>query len=258
MATELSGRDRALQDAQVQIVQSEKLAAVGQLGAGIAHEVKNPLAGILGCAQLSLRTAQDGTLLHKNLTLIEKETRRCKTIIENLMKFARQERSVLSPVQINEVVEDAVAIVNHQLELQFVKVKKDLAPGLPFVRANANQLQQVLMNLMINAQHAMEGNPGTVTVTTGLNAMNQIEVRVSDSGPGIPDQIRAKIFEPFFTTKPTGQGTGLGLSVSYGIIKEHGGNIRPESKPGQGAIFVITLPIAERTELPEALQARTA
>jgi signal transduction histidine kinase len=242
MASELKDRESALHEAQAQLVQSEKLAAVGQLGAGIAHEVKNPLAGILGCAQLSLRDAPQGTLLAKNLQLIEKETKRCKMIIENLLKFARQEKTILEPTDINRVVEDAIAIVLHQLELNQVKVLKDLAPGLPQIRGNANQLQQVFMNLMINAQHAMEGGPGTVTLSTRPSGSDRIEVRVTDTGPGIPEEIQKRIFEPFFTTKPTGKGTGLGLSVSYGIVKDHGGEIRSESQPGKGATFVITLP----------------
>ena len=243
MASELKDREAALNAAQAQLIQSEKLAAVGQLGAGIAHEVKNPLAGILGCAQLSLRDAPQGTLLAKNLTLIEKETKRCKMIIENLLKFARQEKTLLEPTDVNRVVEDAVAIVLHQLELNQVKVIKDLAPGLPKIRGNGNQLQQVFMNLMINAQHAMEGAGGTVTLSTRGTAPDRIEVRVTDTGPGIPEAIRKRIFEPFFTTKPTGKGTGLGLSVSYGIVKDHAGEIRAESPPGQGATFVITLPV---------------
>jgi signal transduction histidine kinase len=259
MAKGLKDRDAALNEAQGLLVQSEKLAAVGQLGAGIAHEVKNPLAGILGCAQLSLRKADPGTPLQKNLQLIEKETKRCKRIIENLLKFARQEKAILEPIEINQVVHDAVAIVNHQLELQQVKVLKDLATDLPMIRGNANQLQQVLMNLMINAQHAMEGKQGTVTIITRRSSADRIEVRVTDTGPGIPKEIQGKLFEPFFTTKPTGKGTGLGLSVSYGIVKDHSGEIRPESEPGHGATFVITLPVlSEDGDAADAADRRAA
>jgi signal transduction histidine kinase len=243
MAAELNAREKALEDAQAQLIQSEKLAAFGQLGAGIAHEVKNPLAGILGCAQLSLMKLDESSPLHKNLTLIEKETRRCKGIIENLLKFARQEKAAMAPVDVNRLVEDTAALVNHQLELQQIKVRRELSPDLPRIRGNSNQLQQVLMNLLINAQHAMEGNPGSVTLTTRRLGSEHVEIRVSDTGPGIPKEIQRRIFEPFFTTKPTGKGTGLGLSVSFGIVKDHGGEIRPESEPGAGATFVITLPV---------------
>jgi len=244
MASELDSREKALQDAQTALIQSEKMAAFGQLGAGIAHEVKNPLAGILGLTQISLRKTEKGTLIHENLGIIEKETRRCTTIIQNLLKFARQERVAFEPVDINQIAQDAMAIVEHQLEMHKVKLKRNLAPALPTIQGNGNQIQQVLINLMINAQQAMEGNPGEVTVTTiGLNS-SQVQVQVSDTGPGIPEDLQAKIFEPFFTTKPVGKGTGLGLSVSYGIIKEHKGDIRVESSPEKGTTFKISFPVA--------------
>jgi signal transduction histidine kinase len=242
MASELKTREEKLDQAQAQIIQSEKLAAFGQLGAGIAHEVKNPLAGILGCAQLSLMEVQEGTPLHKNLEIIEKETGRCRTIIDNLMKFARQEKALFEPTEVNQVVDAACAIINHQLELQQVKIIKDLEEQLPEIHGNSNQLQQVLMNLMINAQQAMEGEPGKVTVSTRRNDAGEIEIVVSDTGPGIPEEIQTKLFEPFFTTKPTGQGTGLGLSVSFGIIKDHHGEITVESEVGKGTEFIIRLP----------------
>lgn len=241
MAGELKTRETALKDAHAALIQSEKMAAFGQLGAGIAHEVKNPLAGILGYAQLSLRKVEADSPLQKNLLVIEKETKRCKTIIDNLMRFARQERVEHLPMDINRVVEDACAIVDHQLGIHQVRLERELVPGLPVLHGNGNQIQQVLMNLMINAQQAMEGG-GTVSVRTGV-IPGGVEIRVRDSGPGIPEEFRAKIFEPFFTTKPAGKGTGLGLSVSYGIIKDHRGEIRVESEPGNGTEFVITLPV---------------
>ena len=242
MASELKTREEALEEAQAQLVQSEKLAAFGQLGAGIAHEVKNPLAGILGCAQLTLMDLSDVETVRTNVELIEKETDRCKKIIDNLLKFARQGKSILGPTPINDVVRDSVAIVNHQLELQNVKLRTALDDGLPLVRGNANQLQQVLMNLMMNAQQAMEGEQGTVTVRTRRQDDRTIVVEVQDNGPGMTPEVRDRLFEPFFTTKPTGKGTGLGLSVSYGIIKDHAGEIAVDSEPGEGATFIISLP----------------
>jgi signal transduction histidine kinase len=250
MASELQAREQALGEAHRQLIQSEKLAAFGQLGAGIAHEVKNPLAGILGCAQLSLMEIPEGTRLHENVRIIERETSRCKTIIDNLLKFARQEKAVQQPTPVNDVVRDAVAIVNHQLELNQVKVRTELASDLPEVRGNANQLQQVLMNLMINAQQAMQGTPGTVTLSTRRVEPDQIQIAVADTGPGIPAEIRSKLFEPFFTTKPTGEGTGLGLSVSFGIIKDHGGDIVVHSDAGHGATFLIQLPVLQEGAAP--------
>jgi signal transduction histidine kinase len=247
MTSELDRRERELEETQAALVQSEKMAAFGQLGAGIAHEVKNPLAGILGFAQLSLRKAEKDSPLYKNLEVIEKETKRCKNIIENLLKFARQEQVSFQPTDLNQVVDDAVAIVGHQLGIHQVNVVKVLAPGLPAIMGNANQIQQVIMNLLINAEQAMDGKPGEVRVTTQLRSEGQIEVRVADTGPGIPKEIQSRLFEPFFTTKPAGRGTGLGLSVSYGIIKDHKGEIFVQSEPGKGAEFIILFPPAPRT-----------
>ncbi len=255
MTSELDSRERALKDTQAALIQSEKLAAFGQLGAGIAHEVKNPLAGILGLTQLSLRKAEKDTPVHENLTIIEKEATRCATIIQNLLKFARQEKVAFESVDLNQVANDAMAIVEHQLEMNKVKIQREFAPDLPVIPGNSNQIQQVLINLMINAQQAMEGNPGEVTVTTASSNSSHVQVQVRDNGPGIPEDLQAKIFEPFFTTKEVGKGTGLGLSVSYGIITEHKGDIQVESSSETGTIFKITLPAAGlRTACPSCEQ----
>jgi len=244
MASELRERDRALAEAQAALIQSEKMSAFGQLSAGIAHEVKNPLAGILGYTQLSLKKIEDDTPIYKNLTIIEKETRRCNTIIENLMKFARQDKPVLKPLNLNDVVEDAMTLVDHQMGLNQVQLASNLAEDLPGVMGDPNQLIQVFMNIFINAQQAMDGKPGTVTVTTLSAEPGTLEVRIQDTGPGMAMEQQDKIFEPFFTTKEAGKGTGLGLAVTYGIVRDHGGTITVDSSPGQGATFVITLPAA--------------
>jgi len=242
MASELKTRETALKEAQGQLIQSEKLAAFGQLGAGIAHEVKNPLAGILGYAQLSLRKAEPDTVLHNNLKIIEKETKRCRTIIDNLLKFARQEKVERKPLEVNRVVEDTAALVDHQLGMHRIRLEKEFAQDLPAILGNANQLQQILLNLVLNGQQAMEGTGGTIRITTGRTGDGRAEVRVSDTGPGIPKEIQARLFEPFFTTKPAGKGTGLGLSVTYGIVKDHKGEILVESEAGQGATFILLFP----------------
>jgi signal transduction histidine kinase len=241
MAAELSAREKALLESQAQLVQSEKLAAFGQLGAGIAHEVKNPLAGILGYVQLSLRKLEPESALHNNLKIVEKETKRCRTIIDNLLKFTRQEKVAQEPTDVNQVAEDTAMLVDHQLGMHRIRLEKALAEGLPRIVGNANQLQQVLLNIILNAEQAMEGNPGTVRIETeGKDGM--VEIRVRDTGPGIPKEIQAKLFDPFFTTKPAGKGTGLGLSVSYGIVKDHRGDILVRSEPGQGACFILRIP----------------
>lgn len=242
MTDELREREVKLAGANAALVQSEKLAAFGQLGAGIAHEVKNPLAGILGYAQLTLRKLDDDSPFKKNLDIIESETRRCSEIISNLLKFARQEGAVMAPTDINEVVEAAMQIVDHQLGVNNVKISKQLTADLPACQANANQLQQAIMNFAINAQQAMGSDGGTLIVRTHTGPEGAVIVEVEDNGPGIPDDIKAKIFEPFFTTKPAGQGTGLGLSVTYGIIRDHGGDIRIEDVEGGGTRFVVNLP----------------
>lgn len=252
MTSELKDRDTALRLAQEQLVQSEKMSAFGQLSAGIAHEVKNPLAGILGYVQLSMRKLEKETPLHNNLLIIEKETKRCRLIIDNLMKFARQEKVAHMPTDVNVVVEEAAAIVDHQLGVHQVKLRKEFSPALPPILGNGNHIEQVLINLMINAQQAMDGKPGIIELRTALADSGTVEISVKDDGPGIPKQIQAKIFEPFFTTKAAGKGTGLGLSVSYGIIKDHKGDIRVESEPGEGTMFVITLPVASGEKQEEA------
>jgi signal transduction histidine kinase len=234
------------------------MAAFGQLGAGIAHEVRNPLAGILGYTQLSLRRVERETKIHKNLMIIEKETKRCTEIINSLLKFARQEKFSLELIDINHVIEDAAAIVDHQLSINDIRLEKELAPGLPQIMGNANQIQQVLINLMINSQQAMDGNPGFVRLSSQFLDPGHIELRVSDNGPGMNEEVKAKLFEPFFTTKSGGKGTGLGLSVSFGIIKEHKGEIQIESEPGSGAAFIITLPAAKMAEASNSTSGHVA
>ncbi len=242
MATELRKRLDDLRRAQAALVQSEKMSAFGQLSAGIAHEVKNPLAGILGHAQLCLRKLKKGDALFDYLTIIEHETKRCTDIIANLMKFARQEKLEHEPLDLNEVVRQAMAIVDHQLTINNVKIELKLAMKLPPIHGNANQLQQVLMNFAINAQQAFDGNPGIVRITTEQRDDDKVLLVFADNGPGIPADIRAKVFEPFFTTKAAGKGTGLGLSVTYGIIKDHHGEIKLESELGVGTAFIMSFP----------------
>jgi C4-dicarboxylate-specific signal transduction histidine kinase len=242
MVFELNERESALQSAQDALIQSEKMSAFGQLGAGIAHEVKNPLAGILGMAQLSLRKVDKESNLETNLKVIEKETRRCKKIIDNLMKFARQEKVDFSKICLNNVVEETTAIVAHQMSINNVKVELDLTDDDTDIEGNSNQIQQVIMNLMINAQQALNGDSdGKILIRTEHQAGN-IRIEIVDNGPGIPEHVVSKVFEPFFTTKATGKGTGLGLSVSYGIIKDHNGELQVKSAEGNGSTFTITIP----------------
>lgn len=242
MAHELNARDIALKETQSALIQSEKMAAFGQIGAGIAHEIKNPIAGILGLTQVCLRKTDETSLLGQNLGAIEKEAKRCKNIIENLLKFARQEEISMDTVDIGQVIEDTLTMMGHQFKLQKIKVDKQLTDNLPQVTGNAVQLQQVLLNILVNAAQAIDNGDGSIHIRTGQPSKSQIEIRIADTGPGLPEEDLAKIFEPFFTTKETGQGTGLGLSVSYGIIKTHKGSIRVKNMQDKGTEFIITLP----------------
>ncbi|MGD9190102.1 MAG: ATP-binding protein, partial [Desulfobacteraceae bacterium] len=243
MARELQARKAALEKAQSALVQSEKMAAFGQISAGIAHEVKNPVAGILGLTQVTLRKADRTTLLGQNLAAIEKEAKRCKTIIENLLKFAREEKMSFNPVAINQVIKDTINLVAPQYHLQNIDIDLHLEQDLPTIQGNAVQLQQVIFNILINAQQAINEGPGCVDISATCPSGSRIVIRISDSGPGLQEENPKKIFEPFYTTKEVGQGTGLGLSVSYGIIRAHKGDIRVNSPRGKGAEFIITLPV---------------
>ena len=247
MADELNVREASLKKAQLALVQSEKMAAVGTLSAGLAHEVKNPLSAVLGYAQLAKRKLTQPEALKKHLDIIEHETRRCNEIIGNLMQFSRAEKGEFHEVEINAVIEKSIGIVDHQLSLNGVKIEKNLASDIPPILGIANQLQQVLMNLSINAQHAMGEDGGTVSFSSAIDA-DSVLITVDDTGPGIPDDVAANIFEPFFTTKAAGEGTGLGLSVSYGIIQEHDGDICVSRNPNGGARFEIRLPISTMRE----------
>ncbi len=255
MAGELQTRDQALRQAQMALIQSEKMAAFGQLGAGIAHEVKNPLAGIQGIVQLAARGVKPDEPMHQTLAIIEKETKRCRAIIDNLLKFARQEKLEPEPMDVSTVIVDTAAILRHQMSLHRVELRTSAEQGLPPILGSANQLQQVLMNLMLNAEQAIEeSGKGGVVEVSAVRAGEHVELRVRDDGPGIPAHIVPRVFEPFFTTKPTGKGTGLGLSVTFGIVRDHGGTIRVESAEGQGTTFVIALPLpqAESDAAPDA------
>ncbi|HET6345244.1 MAG TPA: ATP-binding protein, partial [Myxococcota bacterium] len=238
---------RTLKETQAQLVQSEKLAAFGQLGAGITHEVKNPITSILGFTQLVRKKLAGGDADPKKvdelLAIVEKETRRCQDILVNFLKFARASEGAHEAVQVNEVVTTASRIMQHQLNLHAVQLEVRLEPDLPAIQGNAAELQQVLLNLAMNAQQAMPKG-GSVVLATARDDADGIKIQVIDNGPGIPEAIRTKIFEPFFTTKPPGEGTGLGLSVSFGIIKAHHGSIELDTEVGKGSTFTIRLPVA--------------
>lgn len=242
LAEAFSRMTAALKETQAQLVQSEKMAAFGQLGAGITHEVKNPMTGIVGFAQLAQRRVHEPEKVAELLKMIEKEGLRCKDILVNFLKFARSPAGERERLELNALVEESGAMLRHQLSIHDVTMQLELSAQAPVVEANGAELQQVLMNLAINAQQAMPKG-GRVRLSTHVE-QGMAQVRVADNGPGIPPHIRQKIFEPFFSTKQKGEGTGLGLSVSFGIIQAHGGSLQLESVMGQGSTFVVNLPLA--------------
>jgi two-component system NtrC family sensor kinase len=233
---------------QLRILQSEKLAAVGQLAAGVMHEINNPLATIGACVaaiQARLGSPADPTV-DEYLDIIDKEVLRCTHIVDGLLDFSRpKEGSPKEPVQVNSLVEQTLFLLKHHQRFNRVSVVRDFGETLPPVFANAEQMIQVLMALMLNGVDAVDDG-GTLTVGTRRHPSraDEVMIEVTDSGHGIPAADLPKIFEPFYTTKAPGRGTGLGLSICYGIVEQHLGRIEVDSEPGMGSTFRIFLPIA--------------
>jgi signal transduction histidine kinase len=227
---------------QAQLVHSEKLASLGVLAGGVAHEINNPLMVILGRTELLLMDDDLSERGRRNLETVRLETERIAQIVQGLLAFARKSRQdKIEPVSINEVLERTVMLNEHQLVVGNVRVVKALQPDIPVIQANPGQLQQVFMNLIINAHHAMPDG-GQLVIRTGTVPGGRVFIEMEDSGVGIPPEDLDRIFDPFFTTKEEGKGTGLGLSVSRNIVQNHGGVIGVQSTLGIGTIFRIVLP----------------
>ena len=241
-------RTKELREKQHQLVQAGKLAAIGQLGAGVAHELNNPMAGILGYAQLMLEIVsrkdlkiEDVSAFKKFLQRIEDGSLRCKEIIQNLLQFARKSPEEVVSVNVNNVVADTLSLIEHQLLVNKIEVIKNLTTDIKQVDGNHVQLQQVFTNIIINAQQAMP--EGGQLFISSRNENGSVGIEFKDNGCGIPEKYKDRIFEPFFTTKMDWKGTGLGLSICYDIIKNHNGHIIVDSKLGKGAVFTIILPV---------------
>ena len=232
---------------QAKLLQTEKMAAVGTLAGGVAHEINNPLGAIQAFAQLGLTDCAPGTMLHEFLTEIEGNVRRAKKIVDSLLNFSRPSRGERRPVDLARVCDQAIFLCETQHGRGKVKMHKRYAEDLPLVAGDSNQLQQVIVNLVSNAFGALDGLPGEIVVETEATPA-RVCARVRDTGPGIHPRHQDKIFDPFFTTKAEGKGTGLGLSISYSIIKDHGGTITVESAPGEGACFEVWLPRPKERE----------
>ena len=222
---------------------ASRLASVGEMASGIAHEINNPLTGVIGYAQLLLQEDLPENI-RKDLETINDGAQRVANVIQRLLAFARQSKPQRTYVHINEVVATTLDLRGYHLETSNIKVAAQLAPDLPVTIADAGQLQQVFLNLIVNAETEMKLARGSGRLTVKTEQIDTI-IRISfeDDGPGIAKENLERIFDPFFTTRQVGQGTGLGLSVCYGIVSEHGGRIYAESKPGRGATFIVELPI---------------
>ena len=242
---------RRLQD---QLIQSEKMSAIGQLIAGVAHDLNNPLASVVGFSDFLAEAGEIPPSLQEPLQVIRQEAERAATIVKNLLSFARRQEGERTPLPVRGLLDSTLALLRNQLMAHKVEATLEVEPGLPDIEVSANQIKQVFVNIINNACQAIASDaPSGRIWITAKRVHDSVAVSVTDSGPGMPEEIASRVFEPFFTTKPEGAGTGLGLSISQGIVKEHGGRITLETPPGGGATFTVELPLRA-----EAARAETA
>jgi two-component system, NtrC family, sensor kinase len=246
-------RTQELRIAEAETARTEKLASVGLLAAGIAHELNNPLTGVLTFTSLLRKKMPDGSADAEDLDLVIRETKRCATIIRRLLDFAREKTPEKNFTDLNLIIEDTARIIERPASFRDIEIAMDLDPDLPQVWVDADLIKQVIMNVLVNAQHAIE-QAGSITVRSrrfsqpvspepGMQPVPMVEISIIDTGCGIPEKNLKRIFDPFFTSKEVGKGTGLGLSVSHGIVRAHGGLIEVESTVGKGSTFRIYLPL---------------
>ena len=239
--------EKKLQETHWQLISSEKMASLGKLAAGIAHEINNPLGGILIYASLMMEDLPEGDPRRQDLARIVQEASRCKDIVKSLLEFGRQTEPKFEPTNINRAITDGLFFLENQALFYNIQIVKTLDPTLPLVMGHAGQLKQVLINIIVNAAEAMRGK-GTLTIATYPSPDRRwVHLEFTDTGEGIREENLTRIFDPFFTTKEVGKGTGLGLSTSYGIVESHGGRIRVKSKVGEGTTFTVELPAAPDT-----------
>jgi two-component system NtrC family sensor kinase len=225
------------------LMRSDRLAMVGQLAAGVAHEINNPLGSILLFSRLIMQQVPPEGRIRENLERIEKETQRCHAIVRNLLDFARQREPLVESLDVNQLLDATLKLFEGQFLFHNIQVVRDYNPKLPHLQADESQLQQVFMNIILNAADAMNGS-GRLTLATE-DGDGHIKISISDTGCGIPPENIERIFDPFFTTKGVGHGTGLGLSVSYGIVQNHNGDINVFSTVGVGTTFAVSLPTSQ-------------
>jgi two-component system NtrC family sensor kinase len=242
-------RTQQLRETQDQLIRSEKLASLGKMAAGVAHEINNPLTSIMINTHLLLEQCGDNGEAQESLTLIADETARCAQIVSGLLNFARQTPAMTARSDINDIIERTVQLLEKQASVRNIVIEKTLDRSLPFIDLDKNKIQQVFSNLAINACEAMPSG-GTLAITSRLSRDGtSLELIFADTGVGIPKENIPRLFDPFFTTKSF--GTGLGLAVSYGIVRQRGGTIDVQSEVGRGATFTVRLPLEEKAEEPE-------
>jgi two-component system, NtrC family, sensor kinase len=239
---------RRLQD---QLIQSEKMSAIGQLIAGIAHDLNNPLASVLGFADFLIEVPNVPASIREPLTVIQEEADRASGIVRNLLGFARKQDHQRRPTALKPLFDATFVLLRNQLMAQRVEAMIEVEPDLPMPDVDPNQIQQVFVNLINNAAQAIAstGRPGTIHVHA-RRWLDGVAIDVIDDGPGMSESLAAQVFEPFFTTKAEGEGTGLGLSISQGIVKEHGGRIMLSTEEGKGSTFTVQLPLSTRSPVP--------
>ena len=242
-------RTQELQQVQDQLIRAGKMAALGELAAGVAHEINNPLTGVLTFSSLMLKKVDENNPWKKDLENIVQQTTRCRNIVRGLLDFARQRKPDKKEWDIHTLIDRTVTLVENQARFQNIKIVKQFKTDIGMLFVDGDQIQQVFMNIIINAADAMAGDGGTLTIKTNMKD-GMAEVSFTDSGCGMPKEHLSKLFAPFFTTKETGKGTGLGLAISYGIIQSHNGEIDVESEVGKGSTFRIRLPIEKENEEP--------
>jgi two-component system NtrC family sensor kinase len=250
---------------QEQLIQSEKMSAIGQLIAGVAHDLNNPLASVVGFSDFLSESDEIPAALTEPLRVIRQEAERAATIVKNLLSFARRQAEQRSAQHVPRIVESTLMLLRNQLAAYRVEAVLEVDADLPEIELNANQIQQVFVNLINNAAQAIaladgvrQGEGGGRIIVSVRKWMDGVAVRIADDGPGMSEDVASRAFEPFFTTKPEGQGTGLGLSICQGIVKEHGGRITLETAPGQGAVFTVELPGGAAARVPRLRPAAPA
>ncbi len=237
-----------LEKTQIQLVQAEKMSSLGKLAAGVAHQLNNPLGGITLYSKLALEEYNLEDAAKEDLNRILKDAQRCSDIVKELLEFARQTSHMIKSQDINGAISRTLFLLENQALFQNIEIRKDFSEDLPDVPVDIQQMNHVFMNVILNAAQAMDGN-GKLSIETSLTSdKNKVRIKISDTGPGIPEETLQHIFEPFFTTKDEGKGTGLGLSMAYGIVENHGGMITAKSQLDNGTTFIILLPVTIEDE----------